>query len=413
MKNLSNMLAYKYLRYKHKESAISLMLSICFFGIVVGTFSLMLTLIITNGFEEVISEKMQGINAHVVVSAGGKRIDITPLRHMLLDEFSGQVTAVAGSTTKQLLIEHDDNQTLIFLKGVEPQYERAVTTIEQKLVGSSHTLPVLLEDDGIIIGHKLAKNLGVQAGDRVNLLIPEPSSTNKIILTKQRATVTGIINVGLDEYDSGFGFCNHDFLREVFDEKDGFENVALKLSPTRSWRNWVTAWDDRLVTQLKERLVGLQVYSWKELYPALVSSLKLEKYAMFFIIALISLVASMSMISLLFIFMQQKRRDIAILLTMGMQPKDISKIFLRIGMTVTLLGSALGLGLAACVGYVLQHYPFIELPDVYFVSHLPARMNIEIFIVVFVCITLLGFFATWLPARRARKLNITHVLRAE
>ena len=410
--NVARSLAWKYLRFRHKEGAISLMLSICFFGIVVGTFSLMLTLIITNGFEEVISEKMQGINAHAIISAGGNRLDVTPLRHMLKDEFRSEVVGIAGSTTKQLLIENGDNRTLIFLKGVEPEYERQVTNIEKKLLGPG-TLPALLDDDGIIIGHKLASTLGVKVGQRVNLLIPEPGSSNKITLRKQKATVTGITKVGLDEYDSGFGFCNHDFLREIFDEKDGLENVALKLARAPSWRDWFVAWDDSLVARLKERLQGLNVHSWKELYPALVSSLKLEKYAMFFIIALISLVASMSMISLLFIFMQQKRRDIAILLTMGMQPRDISKIFLQIGMTVTLLGGSIGLALAAIAGYILQHYPFIELPDVYFVSHLPARMNLEIFVLVFACITLLGFIATWLPARRARKLNITQVLRAE
>ena len=134
---------------------------------------------------------------------------------------------------------------------------------------------------------------------------------------------------------------------------------------------------------------------------------------MFFILALITLVASMNMISLLFMQLQQKRRDIAILKSMGMMQKDIKKIFLLLGMSITCSAAGLGLLVAAGVGYLLETYPFLELPDVYFVSHLPARMELELFIVVGLSVLLLGFLATWLPSRRIDSINITEVLRQE
>jgi lipoprotein-releasing system permease protein len=134
---------------------------------------------------------------------------------------------------------------------------------------------------------------------------------------------------------------------------------------------------------------------------------------MFFILALITLVACMTMISLLFMYIQQKRRDIAIFKSMGLSDNKIRSIFLRIGLKITLGASLTGLTLAFIAGYILERYPFIHLPDVYYISYLPARMDFEIFIVVFIVTMIFGFLATWIPTRGTKKINIAQVLRQE
>lgn len=169
----------------------------------------------------------------------------------------------------------------------------------------------------------------------------------------------------------------------------------------------------KILKQLKRELPEFSISSWKDLHPALVSSLKLEKYVMFFILALITLVASMNMISLLFMQIQQKRRDIAILKSMGMMEGKIKQIFLFLGMAITITAMSAGLLVSSIVGYILEKYPFLQLPDVYFVSHLPARMEFELFFVVALAVLLLGFLATWIPAKRIEQINITEVLRQE
>jgi len=151
----------------------------------------------------------------------------------------------------------------------------------------------------------------------------------------------------------------------------------------------------------------------EQLYPALLEALKLEKYAMFLILALITLVASMSIISLLFMQITQKRADIAILKSMGLSAGNISKIFLYVGITIAFFGSAIGLGLAFVAGWLLEKYPFIQLPDAYYVSHLPAKMEWPIFIAVFAIVMILSFLSTWIPARRTKKINISRILRFE
>ena len=127
---------------------------------------------------------------------------------------------------------------------------------------------------------------------------------------------------------------------------------------------------------------------------------------MFCLLALITLVASMNMVSLLFMQVQAKRGDIAILKVMGMPSSQIKKIFVSIGLLISIVASTLGLLFSFVIGLFLQNYPIIQLPDVYYVSHLPAHMDIWQFVFVF-CITLLiSLVATLAPSSLAQKVNI-------
>ena len=437
MNFLSTKIAWNYLRFREKDKNISFMIKICFIGIFIGTFALMLTLIITNGFEKVIHEKMQGITSQVVIHAPGKRIDDENIKEVIQKEFPQYITAMSSSSVRQLILDHNDQQNILFVKGIEPEHEGKVSSIEQKIIkprlhstnsvglspseSENNLLSNLLEKNQIIIGHKLAHGHNLKIGDEVKLLVPKPQRKDQIALKKTKAIISGIFKVGLEEYDNNFAYSSLDFLKSVLNEKKGVDQISLKLNDEEKSFSKILSTslglipnqETQIIKLLKKRLIGLTVNSWRDLYPALVSSLKLEKYVMFFILALISLVACMNMISLLFMQIQSKKRDIAIFKAMGMPHKKIKNIFLSIGLSITFLASTLGLISAAIAGHLLEKYPFIELPDVYYVSHLPARLDPEIFLVVFVCIMILGFLSTWIPAKRSRKINIVEVLRKE
>lgn len=409
MRTLTGYLAWKYLKFTGKDKSISFMIKICFAGIFIGSFALMMTLIITNGFEKTIHEKMQGINAQAVMYAPGSRLDYNQIVESLMAKQSHLIAGASGSSVKQVIIDQNKSQTVLFIKGIDTHNEQLVTTIFDKITKTvstqnRHNLTSLLKPGHIIIGHKTAHQFHLKPGDSITVMIPEAGGRKRINLSKQQMTVAGIFKIGLEEYDNNFAFAQLDYVNELFEDK-GVESIALKFKPGIS--------EEQGVSALQEQFPFLTVQSWKQLYPALVSSLKLEKYVMFLIIALVSLVATMNMISLLFMQVQQKRRDIAIYAAMGMQPQTIQSIFLRLGMMITCSASVAGLACAAIGGYILERYPFIELPDVYYVSHLPARMELSLFLIVFATTLLLGFIATWLPARQARKLKVAQVLRQE
>lgn len=439
--NITSLITSRYLSLTGKDRSIAFMMCMCFAGIAIGTFALMLTLVIFNGFEKVIHEKMQGINAQVIIYAPGSRLDYEPLRAALLKEFPGTIAAISGSSTKQAIIETTQQQSVIFLKGIDTAHEHLVTTINTKIIEprSSQNIQFnkLLQGKTIIIGNKLAQQLHLVRGDTLKLLIPETGGNNKILLEPRTVTITGIMSIGLEEYDTSFAFCSLELLNDLFDQQ-GIDQLTMRLQAPDHHLHfagktiidpsfWTTLFakcyvllvsmfktqnhEDDAINMLKKRFPHLTVCSWKDQYPALVSSLKLEKYVMFFIIALITLVACMNMISLLFMQIQNKRRDIAIFKAMGMADTTITSIFLGLGMRLTLYASLTGLTLAAITGAILEHYPCISLPDVYYISYLPARMEPELFAIVFIATMLMGFLATWIPARRSCKIVISHVLR--
>lgn len=444
MAMLARMLAWRFLTYRSKDTNISFMLKVCFIGIFIGSFALMLTLIITNGFEKVIHEKMQGINAELVVYAVGSKIAYEPLRNHLLKKGGDVVEGVSGSAVKQAIID-DDLQTVLILRGVDEVHEHTVNVLNKKIITPRlrnealrpQLLKKLLTANGIVIGHKLAKEKHYAVGDEINILLPEPRSKKTVTLRKARVTITGIFNVGLEEYDNNMALCSLSQFHTWFDE-EGVDQLSITLHHPEFFglkrmlkehgflaglKKYILVRVQALFKQGdKERKLRSILYevspdfivrSWQDLYPALVASLKLEKYVMFIVIALITLVASMNMVSLLFMQIQQKRRDIAIFQAMGMPHAMIRKIFLYIGLFITLIASLLGLAMAGIVGFVLERYPCIELPDVYYISYLPARLDLEIFIIVFIVTLFIGFVATWLPASRTRTIKIAQVLREE
>ncbi len=447
MNTLPALLAWRFLWFKGKDKNISFMIKICFLSIFIGTFALMLTLIIMNGFEKVIHEKMQGINANVIISSPGNRLDYDDLRTTLKKEFPSIIHQISGNSIKQVILDHNNIRSVLFIKGIDAVREEEVSTLASKIVRpfqrrQTSILPRLLKDNCIIIGNKLAQENRLKVGDKLSLLIPEPGGRKKIFLNKKVVEVAGIFRIGLDEYDSNFAFTSLPYLNALFEEQ-GVDNITIKLNPfvppnILQFSQWsdifsFTCWkktiimlgkrikrlfipfdyEREVIKLLQQRLPHLTINSWKNLYPDLVSSLVLEKYVMFFILALITLVATLNMISLLFMQIQNKLRDIAIMKTIGMANKPIRSIFLALGMTITLLGSLCGLGLAAIFGCLLERYPFIQLPDVYYVSHLPARMDMEIFVAVLCATIALGFIATWIPAQRTKRINIAQVLRQE
>ncbi len=422
MNQLSSFIATKYIKFKNKDRNISLMMKICFLGISIGTFALMLTLIIMNGFEKVTHEKMQGINAQAIIYSHGQQLDYNAIKEFLFKNYPNDIKAISPSSMKQLLIDKNKTQSVLFMKGIDPINEALVSNTEEKI-----SLPIdaklknLITDNSVLIGVKTAKNYNLKIGDHFNVLIPKESGRNKIGLKKKSVVVAGIFNIGMEEYDNNFAFCSLNFLQDLFKEdknsadqvnltfKEPKLNLFQKILNLFSFKNY----EETILNKLQKALPALTVTSWKNLYPALVSSLKLEKYVMFFILALIIMVACMTMISLLFMYIQQKRRDVAILKSMGFPAKNIRSIFLSIGTKLTFWATVTGLSLAAFTGYLLDKYPFIELPDVYYVSYLPAKMDLEIFIVVFLATMFLGFLATWIPARATMRINVSQVLRQE
>ena len=410
MKNVPLFLAWRYLIGAKKETSISTMVIICFLGIFIGTFALSLIASIMNGFEKVTHEKIKSINPQIIMHSNGQELNFTALKKALDSSFP-EVQACTPNSTKQLIVQKDNSQeeySLCILKAIDPKSEQSVCDLESKIINNKNTLAGIAGENKVIIGASMAENLNVKVGDKINLFYTDNKviKSKKIKLDQETVTVGGIFKTGIEEFDTGLIISDFSLFNKIFPET-GVTQISIKLKDKVN--------EEKFVQKLKTRFgeFDINCYSWKELYPALVEALKLEKYAMFLILALITLVASMNIISLLFMQIIQKRGDIAILKSMGLSDRKISQIFFYLGMSVSIFGSIFGLICSFIAGLILENYPFITLPDAYYVTYLPAKMEWQIFVIVFIVVMLISFLSTWIPTRKTRKINISQVLRFE
>jgi lipoprotein-releasing system permease protein len=412
MKTVPFFLAWRYLRGPKKAGAISVMIKICFIGILIGSCALTLVLGVMNGFEKITHQKLQGIHAQIIMNAHGEPLALHEIERVFATEFP-EIRAWSPSDIRQAIIQHpqsDDISNVVVIKGIDPEREKYTTSLERSITHAQpnepKSLPAIITANHIMIGDKLADSLGFFPGDDAYLLITQDtqSRSKKINLERVETGIGGTFKTGIDEFDSGVIFCSLSFLEELFPDAQATQlNIALQDNADEN------AVIERLRTRFK-----MEAYSWKELYPALVSSLKLEKFAMGLILALIILVASMNIVSVLFMQITQKRGDIAILQAIGMSHAAIERIFIWIGMTISLIASSIGIILASILGFLIEHYPIIEIPDAYYVgTHLPVALNMPIYCGVFALIFIMSLCATLFSARSTRSINIAHVLRFE
>lgn len=411
MKTIAAHIARRYIRGARFEKNISRMVKVSFISILIGSFALALVASIMRGFEYATHEKMQSIHAQVIIrSFDGSPLDYDAIAPVLRQEF-GAIQAFGPSSMRQAIAQaqgSDDITHVVALKGIDPYKEGLVTSFDQKIIESVNNdkkIAATITENNILIGKTLAQSLNVKVGDPINLLFSrdEEARSRKITLGSINARVGGIFSTGIDEFDAGMAVCSLAFFDLTFPDV-GVTQIALKLRPDAN--------EYTLIERLKERL-ELDVYSWKSLYPALVAALQLEKIAMFLILTLIVLVATMNIISLLFMQITQKRGDIAILKSLGMSDAQIRAIFVKMGMRISFYACISGLILATVVSYILENYPFITLPDAYYVSHVPARMEWDLLALVFMVIMIIAYVITWITARTTKHIEISSVLRFE
>ncbi len=404
------LMASRYLLSDKEERSVSVMVRICFVGILIGSCALALVVAVMSGFEKATHEKMRGIHADLTIRSSHEGLDIEAIGRVLDKEFP-DVVAYSPQSTGQAMLHvgavHDP-ANIVTIKGIDPQREAATSELASKIVeprSPPEALAHAVHDSHILVGSRCASACNVTVGDNVDLvyMVDEGDEDRGVTFASRTAVVGGIFKTGIDDFDCVLIFCSEAFFSQMFpDEAPKALNLKVKAGSV----------ERDLVSSLKKRF-GLEVYSWKDLYPALVAALRLEKYVMFFILALIVLVASMNMVSLLFMYMHHKRADIAVLKATGMGSRDIATIFFFVGMALSLTGTLLGLAIAWLIGIILKHYPIIKLPDAYYVTCLPVELELGNFVLIFCTVMFMGVIATWLPTRRISDIDITPTLRFE
>ncbi len=404
-------IALRYLRAKKEQAFISVISLLSVLGVALGVAALIIVLGVMNGFSENLREKILGLNAHVIVGSHTGTIEDYGQLIQKVEEIPG-VNSATPFVYSEVMLSNPGGVKGVVMRGIDPGGADRVLELDQEMVqGSVFDLKNDQEDfPGIIVGQQLASRQNISVGDRVNILAPSGESTAAGFTPKVESfQVQGVFSTGMQEYDTSFAYTTIPAAQEIL----GFT------------RDLVTGMEIRLhdvdqAHELSERITqslgGYPYYvrNWKEMNENLFAALELEKLAMGVILTMIILVASFSIITALIMLVMEKRKDIAILMSMGTTRRMVRNIFIFLGLMIGALGTALGfaVGLGGC--YLLENYQFIQLPaDVYFMDHLPVLLHTRDLIIIALAAMVLCFLATIYPARKASRLNPAEALRHE
>ena len=403
-------IALRYIFALRKQSFIAVISLFAVLGVGLGVAALIVVIGVMNGFTKDLRDKILGVNAHVIVSAftGGIR------DHKALEDICRQVPGVKGVTPfvySEVMLSASGGVKGVVLRGIDPRTADQVLSLSKDMQAGS--VKDLEEKDGlpgVVIGAEMAKRLGLGLGAMVNLLSPTGTQSAVGFTPKVRVfRVAGIFRTGMYEYDATLGYVTVDAARNLLGFK---EDIVSGLEVRLADVYQAGAVSDTLRAKLHEYPV--YVRNWQEMNANLFAALELEKTAMFIILAMIVLVGSFSIVTMLVMLVMQKTKDIAVLMSLGADEGMIRRIFMYQGSFIGAVGTALGYGLGIPLALLLKKYQFIKLPsDVYPVDYLPVRLEFLDMTLIGVAALGLCFLSTLYPARRAAALKPSDALRYE
>jgi lipoprotein-releasing system permease protein len=414
-------ISLRYLRAKRREAFISLITAISTVGVMIGVMVLNITLSIMTGFEEDLRDRILGFNPHIVLSSFSGAIADYPQVVEEAEQVPG-VMAVAPLIYAQVMVSSRQNVSGVVVRGVEPHAASKVVDLgrhlkEGSLAGFGRLHEVKVAEDGkesvvrlpgLIVGQQLAQQLGVVLGDPVNVMSPFGTQGPFGMVPKvKRFVVAGLFDSGMYDYDLTLIYMTLKDAQGFFDLGDRVTNIELRVK------------DVYASAQIARRIEGklgfpFRARDWTEINKNLFAALRLEKVVYFLVLLLMVLVAAFNIIATLIMVVMEKRKDIAILKSMGATPSAIGRIFTFKGLIIGGVGTLLGTmgGFGGC--WLLQRYQFIELPkDVFYVSTLPVKIYPENFLIVALASILICLVAAIYPARQAARLVPVEVIRYE
>jgi lipoprotein-releasing system permease protein len=400
----------RYLKVKKGHAFISLITILSVAGVTMGVMALIIVISVMSGFESDLKTRILGVKSHVDITRG-------KLKFKNYEEITKKikqnktVKAATPYVSAQVMIRSDVRAAGAIIKGIDPDSAVKVIlkldpTLLKETQSRSKSIAPTTHLPGIILGKELARNMGVITGDTVEVISARGYLTPVGHMPAvKRFVVVGLFEVGMYEYDGTLAFILLTEAQKFLRMPNEISGIEIRLT------NLYAA---AKVEQELKKMLGktYQVKDWIEMNQNLFSALKLEKAAMFIILALIIFVAAFNIASSLIMMVIEKTKDIAILKAMGASDKSIRKIFIYKGMIIGGIGVCLGMVLGLGVCLALARYHFIQLPsEVYYITNLPVQIEFLNVCLIAVSALSICFLATLYPSHRASKRNPVEAIR--
>ncbi|WP_312376838.1 lipoprotein-releasing ABC transporter permease subunit [Pseudomonas oryzihabitans] len=407
---LSLFIGLRYTRAKRRKSFISFFSLVSMFGLALGVLAMILVLSVMNGFQEEMRGRILGMVPHAFISAAQPLDDWRPLAAKA--EQQPHVLAAVPYTQLQGMLSVRGRMQPLLVDGIDPAQEKRVSIVGERMTQGS--LDALKPGEfGIVLGEIAARRFQLELGSQVTVIIPEVGATGSITPRLRRFTVVGTFKVGA-ELDASLALIN-----------------VADAAPLKGWQPGQVesirlALDDLFQTPRISREVakalgdGYQARDWTISQGSLFQAMQMEKTMIGLLLLLIVAVAAFNIIATLIMVVADKKADIAILRTLGATPGQIMAVFMVqgtvIGLVGTLIGGVLGVIAAlnvsnwiAALERLVGHKLFGG--DMYFISNLPSRLELEDVVLIAVAALSMSFLATLYPAWRASRTSPAEALR--
>jgi putative ABC transport system permease protein len=385
-----------YLKYDKENPFIFISAMLAFLGIAAGVMVLMIAMGIMNGTQKSFTEKLFVMNYPLTILPLAE----DSVNDALISKLSNKFPHLKFSPyyTTQVITKNDGAVQGSLLYGVDAHKEGAINHIFEKANGTGKS------KFRVVMGEGLSYEMNARVGDKVTLYFSEQQAIGFGTMPLQkRFTVDGIFKSGLKAYDKAIMYTTLESFEKLLKRKHGnYDGLHLY---TKNPLEEIAA----IKAELPEMVV---IEGWWQQNGNFFSAMEMEKKALFLVLLLIILVASLNIISSLLMTVMSRRREIALMRTLGATKKEIKSIFFRLGLVIGSAGIVAGTILGSLGIWILKTFDIISVPeDVYGVSKLPVELMMSDFSFIIVGTTVIIFLSSLYPAKKASQTDPLTVLR--
>jgi lipoprotein-releasing system permease protein len=413
---LERRIALRYLRGQRGTRRAALQTVVAIGGIAVGVTALILVLGLMNGLRDDLRDRILTASPHLRVLTFGEGLRMEGWREAseIIRGIEGVVAVAPEVVTGTMVQNMARHVELAKVAGLEPGEGAEVVTGVAQVMVQGNFAPRPPDDEvdaGVVLGTRLARNLGVSPGDRLRMVSPASAQVSRVTGTVTPVwwvvEVTGVFETGMYIYDAEFVMMDRESAQRFAGLDSAVSMLAVRVADP---------WAAPLVAERIDSVLGYpyRTETWQAQNASLFAALKLEKLAMGLVIFFIMVVAAFNIVGTLTMVVAFKTREIGILRAMGLPAQGIGRIFLAQGAIIGAIGTGIGLVLGLAISLLVDRGGLITIdPQVYFIEKLPIRTEMFDVMVIVVVAIALAIVATIHPARQAAKLEPVEAIRAE